>query len=62
MVMITPIIRTTLKYPDAVGEARIVEKPQEAASLGESRQDPVSTLLWIQIVCVDGTAGNLHSI
>ncbi|CEQ38536.1 uncharacterized protein OE6275A1R (plasmid) [Halobacterium salinarum R1] len=30
--MITPIITTTLKYPDAVGEARIVELPLDDAS------------------------------
>jgi len=28
MVMITLIITTTLKHPDALGEARIVESPE----------------------------------
>ncbi|AGB34100.1 hypothetical protein Natpe_4408 (plasmid) [Natrinema pellirubrum DSM 15624] len=32
--MITPIITTTLKYPAAVGEARMLQSPREAASPG----------------------------
>jgi hypothetical protein len=32
MVLITPVITTTLKYPDAVGEARMLQPPHDGAS------------------------------
>jgi len=32
VVLITPIITTTLKYPDAVGEARMLQLPHDGAS------------------------------
>ncbi|AZH25997.1 hypothetical protein DU502_11760 [Haloplanus aerogenes] len=32
VVLITPVITTTLKYPDAVGEARMLQSAQEDAS------------------------------
>jgi len=32
VVLITPIITTTLKYPDAVGEARMLQSPHDGAS------------------------------
>ena len=36
VIVITPIITTTLKYPDAVGEARNVEPDEEGLNPGES--------------------------
>jgi hypothetical protein len=44
VVMITPIITTTLKYPAAVGEARTVEPHEEGldpGKAGEHRHPPV---------------------
>jgi len=35
--VITPIITTTLKHPDAVGEARTVETHEENLELDEKR-------------------------
>jgi len=32
VVLITPVITTTLKYPDAVGEARMLQPPHDGAS------------------------------
>jgi len=32
LVLITPVIMTNLKYPDAVGEARMLQPPHDGAS------------------------------
>jgi len=34
VVLITPVITTTLEYPAAVGEGRMLQPPHEAASPG----------------------------
>jgi len=40
VVMIIPIITTTLKYPDAVGEARMLQLPHDGASPGVEAPRP----------------------
>jgi len=52
--MITLVITTTLKYPDAVGEARMLQLPHDGASLGVEPSipgfhialDPVTVGRW----------------
>jgi len=40
--MITPIITTTLKYPAAVGEARMLQPPHDGVSPGVEAPRPGS--------------------
>jgi hypothetical protein len=46
VVVINTIITTTLKYPDAVGEAQMLQSPQEAASPGVEplRESPAAVI------------------
>ena len=45
VVMITPIITTTLKYPAAVGEARMLQSAQNDAFPGVTRCKRLSLFL-----------------
>lgn len=40
VVLIMPVITTTLKYPDAVGEARMLQPPHDGASPGVEAPRP----------------------
>jgi len=41
VVLIMPVITTTLKYPDAVGEARMLQPPHDGTSPGVEDPRPV---------------------
>jgi hypothetical protein len=47
VVLIMPVITTTLKYPAAVGEARMLQPPHDGASPGVALLRPGSSLLWL---------------
>jgi len=55
LVLIISVITTTLKYPDAVGEARMLEPPHDDVSPGV---EPSSTGFEFDIVLLSRGRGN----
>jgi len=48
VVLIMPVITTTLKYSHAVDEARMLQPPHNAASPRSDRQRPGASIRWLQ--------------